>query len=420
MRARSVAALAGVLGLATFAPALLVSSSSATCVQPASTPGDGLDDRAAVQAAIDEAVAGPGCVDLGGGRWDISRRPEAGPIGIPSLSIRGPLVLRGPGTLAMLGSAVRPGELAPADWVLLEVRATDVVLQDVAFDGAARGASGEQTHLLQVRGPSERVVVERSTFSLPRVGGDCIRLLGEAGARVRDVTIRDVHAPVCWRSFLGIQRGVHGVLFERVRTDWVGDQVIDSEPTGGPNFACQPIASGITIRDSVLRRGVPHGIAISVAGDGCAVMDAVLIENVVLPDGGIDIIDVGTVTLRGLHVASAPAPDAQPTILARRRVGALTIQDSVITRAAHAKPQPVIQISSLSGVAPTWAWLDNVTVEQADPRAAVRTEGLGTLVIRRSRLRYTGAAGDWAISGSTGALVLDGTEVTGAWRGVSP
>lgn len=387
------------------------------------TVGDATDDRAALQTAIDAAVAGPGCLDLGPGLYQVTRRPEVGPAGIPSLVIRGPMLLRGPAILAMQGSAVRPGETAPADWVLLEIRADDVTISGIDFSGVGRLSDHEQNHLLQIRGPSSRVVVERSTFDHPGPleGGDCIRLLGDVGARVRDVTIRDIHAPACYRSFLGIQRGVHGLLVERVVTEWVGDQAIDSEPTGGPAFACAPIVSDVTIRHSVLRRGVPHGIAITVAGDGCALMERVLIEDVVMPDGGVDIIDVGTVTLRGLVLDSAAAGDAQPTVLARRRVHELIIEDSIIRRTPHTKPHPVIQISALSGIAPSWAWLDGVTIEQGDPRAAVRVEGLGSLTIRGSTLRYTGAGpGDWAVSGSAGRRTMALVSLEGAWRGEAP
>jgi hypothetical protein len=396
----------------------------APCVRPAdygARPDDGADDRAALQRALDAATSGPGCLELAPGRYDVTRRPEPGVAAIPSLVARGPLGITGAGaTLALLGSGIRPGETAPGDWTLLEVSGPDVAISGVAFDGAGRTSTGEQTHLLQVRGPAERVTIERSSFNLPGPGaaGDCIRLLGEADRRVRGVTIRDVLAPACFRSFLGVQRGVHGLLVEQVETTRVGDQAIDFEPTGGAAFGCTPIISGVTIRDSVFRRGAERGITISVAGDTCALADDVTIADSVIEDGGIDLLDVGRVTLAGLRVENARGFDAQPTLLARKRVGALVVRDSTFVRNSHERPSPVVQVSAQGNGRPTFAAFSRVTLEQATPRSAIRVEGLGALVVRDARLIYRGAGpGDWAVSGSADSVTLADVEVSGAWRG---
>lgn len=394
------------------------------CVRVEGIAGDGLDDRGVLQAAIVEATAGPGCLELEPGRYDVSRRPEPGAAAIPSLRANGPIRIAGSGaTLAMLGSGVRPGETVPGDWVLLEVTGPDITVSGLAFDGAARTATGEQTHLLQVRGPASNVMVERSTFNLPGArgtGGDCVRLFGEVDRRVLGVTLRDLSAPACVRSAIGLQRGVHDVMIERVQTAVAHGQAIDFEPTGGPMFGCTPIISSVMIRNSVFRRGEDRGITIAVAGDGCAVTEDVTISDSVIEDGGIDIVDVGRVTLERLRVENARGFDAAPTLYAHGRGAELVVRDSTFVRAPHERPHPVVQVSGVPGKAPAFALFSGVTFEQSTPRAAIRAENLGSLVVRSSSFVYRGAAaGDWSVSGSAGAVTLADVQVAGAWRGVA-
>lgn len=371
--------------------------------------------RDAIQAAIDSAVEGPGCLELAG-RFDVARGP-----GIPSLVVHGPLRVTGPATLAMLATP-RAG-----DWVLLQVEGSDVSISDVAFDGAARGLTEEQTHLLQVRGPAARVTVERASFNLPGprgTGGDCVRLFGEVDRRVRGVVLRDLRAPACVRSAIGIQRGVHDVLVERLETGTVHGQAIDFEPTGGPAFACSPIVSGVVVRDSVLRRGVDRGVTLAIAGDGCALTDDVTIQDTAIEDGGVDVVDVGRVELAGLRIESARSPlDAAPALYAHRRVGALVVRDTTIVRLAGAKLHPAIQISrgERPDQRPVAAAFHRVTIEQPGPRAAIRVEGVGSLLVRDARLVYTGVGpGDWAVSGSAESVTLADVELVGPWMGAAP
>lgn len=400
------------------------------CVRPedhGSVSDDGQDDRAPLQQALDVAIAGPGCLELGHGVYHATRRPDPGAAAIPSLTIRGPLRLQGQGsTLAMLGSGIRPGESAPADWTLLQVQASDVTITGVAFDGVARASTGEQTHLVQLRGPAERVTIERSSFDLPGErgsGGDCIRLFGEVDRRVRGVVLRDLRAPTCVRSAVGIQRGVHDVLVDRLETAQVHGQAIDGEPTGGPAFGCQPIVSGITIRDSILRRGADRGITVAIAGDGCAVADDVVITDSAIEDGGLDLVDVGQVTLSGLRIESARSPeDAAPALYAHRRVGSLIVRDTRIVRLAGSKLQPVVQVSAggQPDQRPVAAIFHRVVIEQPDPRAAIRVEGVRSLLVRDSQLVYRGAQlADWAVSGTVESMTLADVTLAGPWRGVA-
>lgn len=367
-----------------------------TCVQAedfGAVPNDGNDDRDQLQAAIDAAQAGPGCLELGPGTFHATRRPTLGAASVPSLRISDSLVLRGAGqgvtTLAMLGPT-----LGNADWWLLNVTgATDVTITGLTLDGAQRTNTVEQTHLLQLLGPTEHVVVDHVTFNLPVIGpssgGDCIRLLGNPDEWVRDTTIRDSIGVDCDRSFVGLQRGVDGLVVERSESVKVGDQAIDFEPTGGAAFNCQPVIKNVLMRALTLRRAATQGLTVAIAGSGCAVADNVTLTDSIVEDGPVSILDVGNVTLSRLHLSGLPGSPA-PTVLARKRITNLRILDSVIDRPATSGTGNAIRVSNQSGAYPTHVLLSGVRVEQATPGALVATQGLKQLVIDGAELVYTG------------------------------
>jgi hypothetical protein len=250
---------------------LLVIAGAAAQVEPGActraedfgaVPNDGIDDRDVLQAAIDAAQAGPHCLQLGAGTFHVTRRQTPGTNSIASLRITGTLALRGQGegvtTVAMLGPGTCSGCSGfpnPTDWHLLAVTGgTGVSVSGLTLDGSARTNTNEQTHLLQLNGPTQDVLVEHVTFRLPVIGpssgGDCIRLLGTSTLWVRNTIIRNVTGVDCDRSFVGVQRGVDGLVVESSESMKVGDQAIDFEPSGGPAFECQPI-----VRNGVITIG---------------------------------------------------------------------------------------------------------------------------------------------------------------------
>lgn len=405
-------------------------AAQAVCVraeQHGAVADDGADDRVALQFALDAASAGPECLDLGPGRFDVTRPPLPRD-GVASLTVRGTVRITGNRTeLSMMGSGVRPGEATPGDWVLMQVGpgAANVTISGIGFDGSRRGETEEQTHLLQVRGPASDVTIEHDTFNLPApAAGDCIRVLGEFDAPVRNTTIRDVFAPACYRSFLGLQRGAYGGMVERVETVWVGDQVVDSEATGGGvAVGCRPAITDWTFRHSIFRGGSsgPGIAAMSIGGRDCSVMDRTLVQDVVIEGGGLDILDVGEVTLEGLHVQVDRGTGA-PTLLARKRVGSLVVRDSTFVRGPGASAQPVIQVSAQAGQRPASAVFSRVRVEQHTRAPAMRLEWLDSLVLRDARLDYRGVTSvDPAISAlGTGRVTMTDVVLSGPWAGIAP
>lgn len=424
-------------GVAVGATSAAPQSSSCTHAEDfGAVPNDGVDDRDQLQAAINAAQAGPGCLEIGPGTFHATRKQTDGTASIPSLRISGTLALRGSGegvtVLAMLGPGTCSGCEGfpnPTDWRLLDVTGTtDVSVSDLTLDGSQRTQTNEQTHLLQVNGPTQRVLIERVTFNLPVIGpnagGDCIRLLGTHLNWVRNTTIRDTRGVDCDRSFIGIQRGLDGLVIERSESVKVGDQAIDFEPTGGPSFECQPIVKNVLMRDLTLRRATDKGLTVAVHGDGCAVAQNVTLTDSIVADGPVSILDAHDVTLSRLHLRSLPG-DAAPTVLARKRIENLRVLDSVVERVVGSAPSHVVKISAQSGANPTDVLLSGVRIVQATPAPLVRTEGLARLVIVGAELAYTGAALDnraVVVTGSSQAPaeapVLVDTTVQGALAGV--
>lgn len=397
-----VLVLAG-CGVGTGAASAAAQPSCVRAVDHGAIPGDGIDDREQLQNAINAAQDGPGCLELAAGRFHATRRP-GGVDAIGSLKITRALSVRGAGegvtVLAMLGSGTCPECSKPQDWILLEITggATGVSVSGLSLDGSQRTRTGEQTHLLQLTGPTQGVLIEHVAFTLPvmgrATGGDCIRLLGALGeqpALVRDTTIRDVRGLDCDRSFVSVQRGLDGLLIERSESVLVGDQAIDFEPTGGAN--CQPLLRNVVMRQLTLRTGNTTGATVTIAGERCKVVDGITLTDSVIEDGGVFILNAHNVTLSRLRLRSVPGTVEEPApapVLARERIVNLRILDSVIERVAESAPGAAIRISGQGTARPTDALLSGVRVLSATPQPLIHTTNLARLAIVDAELVYQG------------------------------
>ena len=406
-----------------------------SCIYPegfGAVVDDGVDDRAQVQAAIDDAVKRGTCVHLSKGTYHISHIPVVGAANASSLRVTGDVTILGVGRgqtkLAMLGSAVVPGRTAPSDWWLIGVFAP-LRLSNLTLDGSARTGTGEQTHLLQIGEGAHDVVVENVDFNLPSLaagssGGDCVRVVGSSAKWVSRVTIRDSVGLSCDRSFIAVQRGVEDLTVERSESINVGDQAVDMEPTGGSGFM-GPCVRRVVLRDSVFRRGprAQGAFTVAIGGDGPAIAHDVKLVNSVVEDGGVYIIDASDVTLQGLHLVNQLGR-GEPTILARKRVIGLRVYDSIVERLVGSVVGPVVKVHEQNGQRPTDVTMSNVTVRSAVPGGLVYAESLASLVVVGSRFEYTGPPTDGyaiknrGVSFQAGAPVLADTVVSGQLGGL--
>ena len=230
-------------------------SGSGGCFDPAAfgaVPDDGVDDRVAIQGAIDAATtAGGGTVCVGSGRWRVSRAPVGSYDRFAALSTHGAHVTfsgTGPGTVLELVGDQQAGAVAV---ISLDPGANDVNVQRLTIDTSAATNTDEQTHAIAIGSgvctvangtcslPVTDVTVRDVVFKHPSTPGvrkgDCIRLLGGTPATaVKRVTIAGGSFISCARSGIGVQRNVFSLaVLGNHFGEQIGDTAFDGEATGG-------------------------------------------------------------------------------------------------------------------------------------------------------------------------------------------
>jgi hypothetical protein len=197
--------------------------------------GDGSsDDRAAIQAAIDDADgAGKGGILFPPGTYRVSR--VTGPGGRWSLDLNGvqDFMVRGEGPRSVVKLVDTTS--ATGDWHVFILRngCRRVVFQDLVVDGNRSGLTDpdEQSHGIEVEPGTEDLVIDRCI--LRECFGDGVRLLGAPGQNVKRLRIVDSLFQTNKRSGLGIQRALEQIIIANCIFDGtVSDQSIDFEPSG--------------------------------------------------------------------------------------------------------------------------------------------------------------------------------------------
>jgi hypothetical protein len=352
---------------------------------PGVIANDGKDDRAALQAAIDALPAAGGELCLPAGEYDFTR-PPAGDTGYGSIDLDGRtgITLRGAGADTVLRLA---GDGLHRTWALIHVRggSSGITIRDLALDGAGRTNTGEQVHLLQI-GHSRGTVVEHAWFAMPRVGdlgGDCIRLLGEDGAEVEAVELRDLVGTVCERSFISVQRGVVGVTIRDTRSIEVGGQAIDFEPSGKGKVGSFTIANNTLARGSIAR----GGYTIAVGGGKTIAEHVELRDNQVL-DGGLMLINVARSTITNNTITGNAAP--KPVLLVIRAVEDVTFTANTVTRIAASGRGPVVMIRHHGPAAPRDVRFAGGAIIQRADGDIIRAESVDGLELDAVALTYAG------------------------------
>jgi Pectate lyase superfamily protein len=194
------------------------------------------DDRAAIQVAIDEAVAhGKAGIFFPAGTYRVSRVTVPG--GRWSLDLGGVhdfmVMGEGPKSVVKLADTTA----ATGDWhvFLLRNNCRRVVFKDLVIDGNRTGLAqpDEQSHGIEVETGTEDLVIDRCIVR--ECFGDGLRLVGtdQEGQRVQRVRVANSLFQTNKRSGIGIQRSLRQILITGCTIDaTVSDQSIDFEPTG--------------------------------------------------------------------------------------------------------------------------------------------------------------------------------------------
>jgi hypothetical protein len=361
-------------------------------------PGDDADDRVALQAWIDAGCASPRrSLVLPPGVWHVTRRPVPGPENAGSLQIRcDGLTISGAGTasrIVMTGSARLSPTSGPTNWSAFAIRANRVTLANFVIDGGGRRDTGEQTHLVQIDGPSRGTRLRALFLVLPILpappgsvpckaegetekatrmcvvpgpgkvrceslghkphctldgdvftllgwfqGGDCIRSVGRTGAPVEGVEIRNIVATVCARSFVSLQHESRDITITGNVTQVVGGQIVDLEPSGTSGIR------NVTIQRNRFARGLstPRLAAISLAGTGTDASQGILVSGNVL-EGGVLVANASGVTIRKNRMTGRHALSDKAIVDINRATG-VQVEDNEIERDAAASPGRVVDI----------------------------------------------------------------------------
>lgn len=249
------------------------------------------------------------------------------------------------------------------DWWVFEVTGAEHALRDFSIDGSNPGPTDEQTHLIQVVGPARDITLEALTLEIraqpgPRAG-DCIRMMGDAGATVERVSISDVVGTSCARSFIAFQRYVSQVVVERVSSREVGGQAIDMEPTGAGAI------HDVAIRHSHFQRGriARGGWTVALAGAPDVIATDLLLADSEVEDGGVAVYNARHVEVRRNKITTRGM--GRPAIKLSRDSTEVHIEANSITH--QGATGNAIELTNLSGAWPrAISIVDNDITNEAD------------------------------------------------------
>jgi hypothetical protein len=375
----------------------------AACAVPAAIPGDGLDDRVAIQ----NALTSQGCAHLPVGVYDIDSIPFTPPARRPPMMLDAAgaeLYGGGPGTvLAFRGST------GGVEWEGIHLGGVGSSLHDLSITTGAISDTEEKTHAVKLTGPATDAEIARVSFDHPiRVGeksGDCVQLVGFDGTReIARVKILDNDFLHCDRSGVAVHSGTTQLEIVDNRFSDVGNNDLDFEGTGD--------TSDVLIRHNTftLSPGLHGAGAIQLQ-----LIDRAHVVDNVLDGRGIDVfqsddveIDHNTITLK--------QPTAVPVISVGKDSARTRIHHNSITREASAGPGAVISAGPHGSGTPDHLEIDDNALVQRTSFHVLSSTGLVGLHVRRNAISYSGALADamWGVRalGSAGTSGTDGIRTT--------
>ncbi len=291
--------------------------------------GDGVvDDRLAIQAAIDDAVAkGKSGILFPAGTYRVSRVTVPG--GRWSLDLKGvqdfTIAGEGPRSLVKLVDTAA----ATGDWHVFILRGgcQRIVFTDLVVDGNRTGLTDpdEQSHGIEVEPGTADLVVDRCI--LRECFGDGIRLLGAPGNNVRRVRIQNCLFQTNKRTGLSIQRALEQVLVSHCIFDaTVSDQSIDFEPSGADSPS-EMVIDGCVIKHTNQTAAVTLS---GISGPDPAVR--VRFSNNLVLGGQLFATDIRQLTIQGntIVVPALATPRNRIPLQVQRGGDALVITDNVV------------------------------------------------------------------------------------------
>lgn len=384
---------------ATAAQDLTIANCTTTAI-----PNDGLDDRTAIQSALDTK----GCAYLPAGIYDISTPLGTATVRRPYsiLSLATGRSLFGDGASSILRFH---GDAQQQDWYGVGINGDFAQVHDLGFETSTLTNTGEQTHAVRVNGPAMSPVVRDNTFDHPvrtgEHGGDCVQLVGYAPAKlITGARVNHNHFTHCDRSGVAVHSGTVGLSIADSDFHDTGDQDIDLEGTGD--------ITGTTIARNVIDVS-PHAQG-STAMHLVSMSGASVVDNT-LNGRGMFVYSCDHCLISHNTITRTGTQDAGPVIELIKASSDVTISDNTITRAATASVGDVIHVGPHNSGTPAAIRIVHNALTQATGSNVVLTEGTVDLVLADNAVSYTGSATGmrgFNIKGST-AIRTTGIIATG-------
>jgi hypothetical protein len=358
---------------------------------PGATPNDGIDDRAAIQTALNTTCG----VQLEPGVYDFDTPvPRLNTQRYDMLQIRKGCSLRGYGPATVLRFR---GDGSRMDWHGIGVVGNDVSITDLFIDTSALVNTEEQTHAIAIYGterpsptpddPALHVTVERVWFQhpsrggvgapgIPMGGGDCIKVISYA-ERPSAVHVRGSHFIKCDRSGVSTVGGFHGLLIDSNTFYDTGDQDIDVEAN---NNGYEMIVTGNVFLLGPVSQGA---FAVSLAAPR---MERTLFQGNVLNGRGVLIYTSKQSIISDNTIICTKGVDN--CIRALKANDDLIIANNFIVRTATAAPAAVVGLSYHSTGLPGSVTVSGNILRNETTRASV-------LLSNARRLRVIGNTMEW-------------------------
>lgn len=366
------------------------SAALSDCSVPGAVPGDGLDDRAAIQAALNS-----GCATLGVGTYDIltplsppsGRRPYQ-ILAVANSTLSG----TGPDTVLRFS-----GDAGGLDWwgVLL---GSNGVIQDITLDTSALTGTSEQTHAVRVSGPAQSPTIARATFNHPQrglPGGDCVQVVGYPGTEVVGMRVQGVAFTHCDRSGVAVHSGAHDL------------QILDSSfpDTGDVHINFE--GSGDT--DQVLISGDTFGLSPTAQSDFAVELD--LVTNARITDStftgsGIYVFDSDDIEVDHVQVTRTLPGTPAAVVEISKGSERLNLHDAELERAVSAAPGPVFRATPHGTGTPGTLAVSGTSLVQRTSSSVVQTAGVVGLTLTNDTIDYHGVSGQFFGVDSTGSTTI--------------
>ena len=289
-------------------------------------PDDGLDDREAIQAAIDAAATNGAGVWCPSGTYDLTRHPTKS----LALEMKTGMIFVGAGIdqciLKLLPDQTRFTRIFS---IHTNTETTDVVIRDLTLDGDfanQNDASGhDQQHGIFIG--TDTAIVRRfflTGLKIRKMGGDGIALYGGVGTM--EAIITNNHIEDTDRSGIaGLGNGPRRLIIANNQLlNFANGSCIDFEPTIAGNGPADIIVAG-----NVMVSGITTGPTVTLAGSDASNRAAgVIFAHNSVSDGSVQIAWADDVTISGNTIDLGS--NTQTALLLQRTINQATVVSNII------------------------------------------------------------------------------------------